>query len=267
MVPIAKIVRSPARRKTVPARVKALADSILEIGLQHPIGLTLDYRLVHGAHRIDALLSLGRNEVAAVLHDLDTLHAELAEIDENIQRAGLSKIQEAKSLKRRKQIYEAMHPEAPKGQGRPKKNGDNLSSFSEDAASKSGRNKRSIQRDVALADAIPDDVAERIADSPVADNKSELKQLAKMPEAEQRKAAEKIAAGAGSVREAVTGKKKQKRRVKKPARAPAPSLDAADDIAQDFSWRMTEALKSAIREFNPPAALVRVWLENQLTQF
>ena len=44
-VPIAKIQVSSSRRKTTPDNVKAVADSIQEIGLQHPIGLTKSFQL------------------------------------------------------------------------------------------------------------------------------------------------------------------------------------------------------------------------------
>jgi ParB family transcriptional regulator, chromosome partitioning protein len=43
--------------------------------------------------------------------ELDSLHAELAEIDENITRANLSPAQQAGAIARRKEIYEELYPE------------------------------------------------------------------------------------------------------------------------------------------------------------
>jgi ParB-like chromosome segregation protein Spo0J len=216
-VPIESITVPNNRRKTNPARVKSLADSISEVGLLQRIGLTADLRLIYGRHRLEAYSSLHRPEIPAVIHSLDDLHTELAEIDENLERSSLTAIQTAKALKRRKIIYEALHPETRPvrergGPGRGNKTTENTSavSFADDVAAKTNRTSRSVRGDIALAEAIPDDVAEAIADSPLADNKAELKQLAKLPELQQRTVAEKIRTGAGSVQEALTGKTKQR---------------------------------------------------------
>jgi ParB family chromosome partitioning protein len=47
--------------------------------------------------------------------DLDGLHAELAEIDENLIRSDLTPAQEASAIFRRKAIYEELHPETKHG--------------------------------------------------------------------------------------------------------------------------------------------------------
>jgi hypothetical protein len=47
--------------------------------------------------------------------DGDALHAELAEIDENLIRANLTPAQEAQAIDRRKAIYVEMHPETQNG--------------------------------------------------------------------------------------------------------------------------------------------------------
>ncbi len=84
----------------------------------------------------------------------------------------------AKALKRRKAIYLAMHPETKPvtergGPGRGKKTNDNTSlvSFAADTAAKTGRSRRTVERQVAIADNIPEDVQDQIADSPVAHNR------------------------------------------------------------------------------------------------
>lgn len=60
--------------------------------------------------------------------------------------------------------YEAIHPEAKRPQGgRLKQNAENISTFADDTASTTGRTARSVRGDVALADSIPDDVAEAIS--------------------------------------------------------------------------------------------------------
>ena len=205
-ISLGKITVPPSHRTVKPASVAALAASILEIGLCSPIGLVRDgggYRLIHGRHRLEALRSLGRLEIDAVIFDLDDLHCELAEIDENLQRHNLNKMQEAKALKRRKAIYLELHPETRNpnvrgGPGRGKKTNDNVSpvsSFTSDTATKTGRSRRSVERDVAIGEAICDEAAKIIDDTPIADNRSELAALGAMEPEEQIKAAEKVRSG------------------------------------------------------------------------
>ncbi len=85
------------------------------------------------------------------------------------------------ALARRKEIYEALHPETRHGgagRGRPKKSPQNedsnapTPSFTQDTARQTGRTPRSVQRDVAIGRAIPDDVAEAIASTPRAYSQS-----------------------------------------------------------------------------------------------
>lgn len=222
-VELSKIVVPHNRRAAQPAAVKRIADSLLEIGLLEPIGLTEDFRLIYGRHRLEGYRSLGWSKIPSVIIKADALRVELAEIDENIQRNSLSAAQEAKALARRKAIYLALHPETKKGavNQHTKDSLSDTMSFSKDTADKTGKSSRTIERDVALGEALDDEAAETIDGSPVADNKAELKQLAAMPAEKQREVAGKIAAGAGSVQEALTGKKKQKRKPK----AKPPKLD------------------------------------------
>jgi ParB family chromosome partitioning protein len=126
----------------------------------------------------------------------------LAEIDENIQRSDLTEAQEVKALARRKEIYESLHPETKHvtkrgGPGRGKKTTDKMAvvSFTDDTAAQTGKSPRQVRRDVAIGEAIPDDVADAIEDTPVADNKSQLEKLSKLPEDEQREVAEKLQSG------------------------------------------------------------------------
>lgn len=205
-LPLSRIVVSPNRRKPKPAMVNALAGSILEIGLQCPIGVVKDgkfYNLVHGRTRLEAFRSLDRQKIPAVVHDLDDLHAELAEIDENIQRCNLTAAEEAKALARRKGIYEALHPETKqgakggKGNAKPAANEtDKMAvSFATDTAAKTGRSARSVRRDVAVGEKLSDKAVEVLADSPVADDKTQLKRLADLPSDQQDKVAVEIATG------------------------------------------------------------------------
>lgn len=123
---------------------------------------------------------------------------------------------------RRKVLYEEMHPETAAGKaGAAAKHGRENSAtaklavaetpatkgFTANTAAKTGLSERTIRRDAATGEAIPDDVAKLLSGTPVGDNKGQLQQLAKLPESEQRKAAKAIAAGkAKTVKEAAGAK-------------------------------------------------------------
>ena len=97
-----------------------------------------------------------------------------------------------------------MYPETKKGKsqaaGANKAQGrvvaDKVSAtFTEDTAAKTGQSARQVRRDVAIAANIPGDLHEAIADSPIADNKSELAKLGKLDESVQRDVVDLLASG------------------------------------------------------------------------
>lgn len=189
--------------------VEALAESIQEVGLLNPITLTMDYRLIAGYHRLEACKRLGWGEIEANVRDLDGLRGELAEIDENLIRNELTALERGEELARRKEIYEAIHPETKSvrdrgGPGRGNKNErHDVASFSDDTASKVGQSPRTVQRAVKVAE-LPEDERDALRNTPVADSQKDLLALARMKDEGQRKAiVQKIAGGeASSVTEA-----------------------------------------------------------------
>jgi ParB family chromosome partitioning protein len=176
------------RRKLDESRAQALADSIAQVGLQNPVGLTNGNRLIHGRHRLRACEILGWKKIPAIIHPLDKLHAELAEIDENLIRSDLTAAEQTKALARRKEIYEALHPETKHGGDRKIKTSSGKDchlNFAADTAEKTGRSERSIRMDTAIGKGLSDAVVPKLAETPIADNKRELAKLAKYDEAEQ----------------------------------------------------------------------------------
>lgn len=135
---------------------------------------------------------MGWKVIPAVVHKLDDLHAELATIDENIQRRRLSALEEGEALSRRKEIYLCLHPETENvtergGPGRGNKTSDNMShvSFTEDAAEKTEKSRRTVERSVEVAEAICPAAKTQLVGTKVADNKSQLKKLGALPEKDQ----------------------------------------------------------------------------------
>ena len=118
-IPISDIIVKERKRKINTEKVKELAESIAQIGMLQPIGIRPDKTLVFGYHRLAAANMLGWETVPVVIVDDSGddggLKAELAEIDENLARAELTILERAEHLARRKEIYEALHPETKAG--------------------------------------------------------------------------------------------------------------------------------------------------------
>ncbi len=97
-------------------------------------------------------------------------------------------LERGEQLARRKGLYEAKYPvtkngaKGGRGNAKTKKNENDESSlsFAQDAAAKTNKSERSIQRDVQIATDIPEEIRDAIRDTPVADNKEELLMLARM---------------------------------------------------------------------------------------
>ena len=146
------------------------------------------YKLVSGAHRVAAARNLGWEDIEA--HVLDSvlayLETELIEIDENLCRSELTPAQRAAAIKRRREIWAALHPEgklevgqavppqAGHGGARPQKN-----AFAADTATITGESKRDINRHLARADALGGDI-QKVAGTSL-DKGVELDALKAMP--------------------------------------------------------------------------------------
>ncbi len=217
-VSIDEITVSEKRRPAQKAAVKTLAKSIQAIGLQHPIGLTKEFCLIHGRHRLEACKLLDRSTIPAMIHDLDDLRSKIAEIDENFLHNRLTAIQEAQALKLRKEMYLKLYPETKagatlkKGQNSPQRQnvatGDEQESFAADTASKTGKNKRTVERAVKLAEGISDRVAVQLDGTKIADNKTQLAELTLLSEANQLKVLAHIAEGKSKTVKDAAGKLK-----------------------------------------------------------
>lgn len=207
-------------------KVKAMADSITEIGLLNPISVSQigdEYLLVAGRHRLEAAKLLGWDKVPAVVVELDDVDRLLAEIDENLIRNELSDLERSEHLAERKRLYLLKHPETKRGgapglPGGGKAKTEMISSFAQDAAEKIGVTDRSIRQDVQIAESIPEDVRDAIRDTPIAESKTDLLDIARLPEEAQRDVIDTAdLTSKASVREAVA-----KHKPRKPESAPKP---------------------------------------------
>lgn len=161
-------VQLSSSRPTIPETVNALAESMRASGLINPVivkrSVIYDgsimcegFKVVAGNHRVSAARALGWDEIDAFVVDGDGgLQAELIEIDENLCRAELSPAQRAAAIHRRKEVWEALHPES--GNSVPSLGGRGNTSFAGDTASVAGITKRSINEHVARAEALGPDL-------------------------------------------------------------------------------------------------------------
>ena len=192
---ISEIKINPGRRDTQQRNVEELARSIAAVGLMNPITVTQDNTLIAGLHRLEAAKLLGWTEIECTVSDADGLQAELAEIDENFVRAGLSHRELGDLLLRRKELYEAIHPETRQGQrnGQTAKN-DNLTvlaakPFSEDTADKLGISKRTVERLVQTAANLTPEAKKTIRDAGDKITKGDALKISKLPPDQQAEAA------------------------------------------------------------------------------
>ena len=90
-------------------------------------------------------------------------------------------------MKRRKEIYEALHPETKQG-GLPGKPGggkgaktETVSSFADDVAMKTGLTPRTIRQYVQIATNLSDEAKAVIRETPLADRKRDLLAISRLP--------------------------------------------------------------------------------------
>ncbi len=171
-IAISEIKVTPGRRPVDLDGIDGLVQSISEIGLLNPITIDQDHTLVAGLHRLEAAKKLGWTEIECSIRSFDVLQAELAEIDENVVRTALSLIEYGELLERRKEIYEALHPETKAGQaqaaGMNRAIGNNVSdkmsatlkSFAQDTADKLGVSSRTVERTVQMMNGLTQDTRE-----------------------------------------------------------------------------------------------------------
>lgn len=189
-------------RPLVTEDVDKLAKSIKEVGLIQPITVRRavvmngvaeqGYQIVAGHHRVAACRTLAWNAIDAILIESEEfLQAELIEIDENLCRSELTAAQRAKSIKRRKEIWEAMHPQG--GKTVSTLGGEQQIGFAADTAEVAGMTKQAINQHVARAEALGDDL-DKVAGTSL-DKGVELDALKAMPPEERAPLIERAQAG------------------------------------------------------------------------
>lgn len=167
-LPVTDLYLRSDARQPLAAHVDELKKSIAALGgrkegrgLIHPVRVRkvsdCSFEIIGGGHRVAACRQLGWKTVPCHVVDDDDMHAELASIDENLIRSRLGPGALALALAKRKEIYEALHPDTKKGRsqahGMNAKIGNNVSAkmaptFAEDTAAATGKSKRTVYREL-----------------------------------------------------------------------------------------------------------------------
>tara|TARA_B100002049_G_scaffold232770_1_gene212423 strand:- start:617 stop:1456 length:840 start_codon:yes stop_codon:yes gene_type:complete len=137
-------------------KIESLSQSMDTLGLLSPIIVFSPddetVKLVAGGHRLEAAKNLGWETIDAYIMEGDELHAQLAEIDENLMRSELTATEYAEHMQRRKEVWEAIqanensgttcptNPDEPdRSRGRPQE-------FAESTEQATGQSKRNTNR-------------------------------------------------------------------------------------------------------------------------
>lgn len=194
------IIVADRLRGVDPAWVEVLAASITDKGQDTPIRVRRDegaLHLVYGAHRLEACRRIGV-EVKAEIVECSELEARLMEIDENLFRRELGALDRAVFMCERQDVYLQLYPETAKGvAGGKARQGaaSDILSFAAETAARTGFSRRTIERAVKLARAIPRDVRERLRGTAFADRQVDLDALSDLAPDQQRQVVALIVGG------------------------------------------------------------------------
>ena len=253
-IKISNIKINPGRREAEPKAVEELARSITAVGLMNPVTLDQNNTLVAGLHRLEAAKLLGWTEIECTTIGMDSVQAELAEIDENIVRTKLNRQELCEQLLRRKEIYETLHPETRHGMrnGQTAKNANLASletkSFAEDTAEKTGMSKRAVSRLLQIANNLTGD-ARRIVEAHNMTQDTALK-LSRLQHDEQVEAASMLAAGTMESVEQYQEYQRERRKAIALSRplSDEPPVDTRTE--EEKERQKKESLDGLVREFS-----------------
>ncbi|WP_158673666.1 ParB N-terminal domain-containing protein, partial [Bosea sp. FBZP-16] len=163
--------------------------------------------LVDGEHRLEAFKLLGRDTIPARIRTLTPEEREKHEIHANLIRNELTALDRTIFVGRLADMFAADNADVRNGGDRKSKkwreknqfaNLANWSSFSKEAARRTGLSTRSIDRTRELAAGLSPDVVSLIRGTKLADNQAQLQALAALDPADQLKVAREIAEGRAS---------------------------------------------------------------------
>lgn len=251
-IKISNIKINPGRREATPQSVEELARSIAAVGLMNPVTLDQNNTLIAGLHRLEAAKLLGWTEIECSIIGMNSVQAELAEIDENIVRTKLTKQELGDQLLRRKELYEMLHPETRQGMrnGQTSKNANLASletkSFAQDTSEKTGMSKRTVSRLLQIANNMTQD-AKRIVQASDLTQDTALK-ISRLPYDQQAEAASLLAAGDIQSVEQYQQERREQIMAARPPLLDMPPEDTRTEAEKNRE--KVESLNGLVREFS-----------------
>lgn len=174
-----------------------LIQSIEKLGILNPPTITTDYVLVAGRNRVEAARILVMKKIRVNMVDCDKITAELAEIDENIQRKNLSVLERCIHQKRRKEILASLGKISKKGGDQKSKKAKKIKtqklrtdSYGKLQSEATGKSKRTIEEEVRIGKDLRDEVVEKLKKTALADRKTDLQKISRLSAKEQNELAE-----------------------------------------------------------------------------
>ncbi len=164
-------------RNTSEEQITELARSIEELGILHPITVSLKngkYTLLSGHHRLEAYKQLGYETIPATIKEADPLIEKLVEVSENLVRSDLNAIEVADHIIMREEILEQLGQRAKSGNNRWNRKG----FTNAELASSMGVNKRTYQNKKSVANLHPE-VKDLLGSTEYAKNMGDMVLLAK----------------------------------------------------------------------------------------
>jgi ParB family chromosome partitioning protein len=197
-IPVGAITVGDRLRGTNEASIGYLAQSMEAIGLRTPVTVVADgtesWLLVAGFRRLAAARRLGWEAVPAFVMEPEGIPAALWEIDENLIRVELTRLEKDQHLLRRKEIFDAGR-QLDTGRSSPGVGGRGITGFASDTEAETGMSKRSINEALYRASHISQAVQDQLMGQPVADSAVELNALSRLDEAQQEAAVEMLRNG------------------------------------------------------------------------
>ncbi|GAK43628.1 nuclease [Tepidicaulis marinus] len=197
-------------RRVDPDHVEVIAQSMRDCGkVLTPLTVREDKKsgevhLIAGAHRLAAAKKAGFETVPCEIHkNLSPAEARLMEIDENLCRHELNPLDRAAFLAERKAVYETLYPATKAGvAGANARHGsaNDMMSFADDIAEKTGWSKRTIERHVRLHQRLDPQARKKIIGTDIARNQSELLSLVRFEPERQREIVKLLMQGDGEIK-------------------------------------------------------------------
>jgi hypothetical protein len=212
-IQIDSVVVPPGTRKLNEQAFRSLQESINELGLLQPILVDPDGQLIAGRHRLSACKALGWERIPCQVLVLDEVDRELAALDENLQRAELSRYERASLLARRKELWEQKYPETRHGGCRrrssPQIEDLKPKSFAADTAERTGMSRQTVERATKVGSTYDEEQKEVLESAGV--GITDAYSLAQLAEPERRTVIEQVKTSGGqAVKEALQSRKHSK---------------------------------------------------------